>query len=331
MPQPTVSDVHVNAPLTNISVAYLQRASHFIAAQVFPNIPVPKRSDRYYTYDRHFFNRDEMKKRAPGTESAGGGYELDNTPNYFCDVWAYHKDIDDDTRGNSDSVLAPDREATEYVTHKALIKREKLWAATYLAGSIWSLDMTGVASGPTGNQFLQWNDASSTPILDIRAQITRVLELTGYEPNTLVTGRHTWDALVDNPEIIDRVKYGQTAPGPAIVNQQTVATVLGLQRILVMNAIETTSAEGASSDVSAFIGGGKTALLCYVTPSPGIMTPTAGYTFAWTGKPGMVATGQRIKRFRMEHLESDRVEIDMAFDQKLVSADLGTFFATAVA
>jgi hypothetical protein len=41
---------------------------------VFPNIPVQKKSDRYYTYDRGDFNRDEMEERAPGTESEGSGY-----------------------------------------------------------------------------------------------------------------------------------------------------------------------------------------------------------------------------------------------------------------
>ena len=58
----------------------MQEAGNFVADQVFPNIPVSMQSDRYYTYDRGYFNRDEMQERAPGTESAGSGYEVDNTP-----------------------------------------------------------------------------------------------------------------------------------------------------------------------------------------------------------------------------------------------------------
>jgi hypothetical protein len=61
------------------------------------------------------------------------------------------------------------------------------------------------------------------------------------------------------------------------------------------------------------------------------MTPTAGYTFSWNGLLGASAMGGRIKKFRMENLSSDRVEIEMAFDQKLVSADLGYFWDTIVA
>ena len=93
MTSPTAGAVHVDSALTNISIAFLQNASHFVSHQVFPNIPVAKQSDRYFTFDRGDFNRDEAQKRAPGAESAGGGYNLDNTPTYFADVWAFHKDI----------------------------------------------------------------------------------------------------------------------------------------------------------------------------------------------------------------------------------------------
>ena len=47
------------------------------------------------------------------------------------------------------------------------------------------------------------------------------------------------------------------------------------------------------------------------------MTPSAGYTFNWTGMIGSTGgAGLRIKTFRMEHLASDRVEIDAAFDMR---------------
>ena len=91
-----------------------------------------------------------------------------------------------------------------------------------------------------------------------------------------------------------------------------------------MDAIQNTANEGAAASHS-FIGG-KHAMLCYAAPSPGIMTPTAGYTFSWTGHVGAGEEGVRIKRFRMEENASDRIEGEMAFVQKRVSADLGAFF-----
>jgi hypothetical protein len=96
-----------------------------------------------------------------------------------------------------------------------------------------------------------------------------------------------------------------------------------------MNAVENTAKEGAAASHS-FIGG-KNALLCHAATAPGLMTPTAGYTFSWTGLLGAGGEGNRIKSFRMEQLGADRIEIDMCFDQKLVSADLGQFFSGIVA
>lgn len=329
MGNPVPGDVHVNTPLTNISIAYLQDASNFVATKVFANIPVSKQSDRYYTYDRGEFNRDEAEERAPGTESAGGSYDLDNTPTYFSRVYAFHKDIPDQVRANADSVLSPDREATEYVTHKALIKREKIFAANYFASSIWTTDIDGVAASPSAGEVLQWNDANSTPIQDIRTGKRTVLESTGFEPNTLVLGKAVYDYLVDHPDVIDRVKYGQTAGDPAMAGVQALMKLFEIERIFIMKAIENTANEGATASHS-FIGG-KKALLCYAAPNPGLMTPSAGYTFSWTGFLGAGAEGNRIKRFRIERLESDRVEIQMAFDLKKVAADLGYFFDTIVA
>ncbi|CAB4122321.1 Major capsid protein GpE [uncultured Caudovirales phage] len=327
--QPTPGDVHVNAPLTNISIAFLQNANDFIASKVFPNIPVSKQSDRYYVYNRGDFNRDEMQERAPATESAGSGYSLDNTPTYYAPRYSIHKDIPDEVRSNADAVLNPDREATAFVTHKALIKREKLFVGRYFSAGNWGTDMSGVASSPTGSQVLQWSDANSDPIANIRSAKRAIREQTGYEPNKLVLGRPVFDALIDHVDIVDRIKYGQTVGAPAMANVQTLAALLAIDEILVMNAVENTAKEGQTASHS-FIGG-KKALLCHSATAPGLMTPSAGYTFSWTGLLGAGAEGNRIRQFRMENIGADRVEIDMCFDTKLVASELGYFFDTIVA
>ncbi len=328
MSQPTPGDVHVNTPLSNISIAFMQNATNFIADKVFPNIPVAKQSDIYYLYDRGFFNRDEMAERAPGTESKGAGYEVSNDP-YYAKVYALHHDIPDQRRANADSVFAPDREATDLVSGKALIKRERLWATAYFGTGIWTNERAGVASNPVaGTSVLKWTDANSTPIEDIRAAKTLMLESTGFEPNTMTINQKVADALLDHPDIVDRVKYGQTAPGAAQVDMSDLEALFKIPKILVMKAIVNTAKEGAAN-AHSFIGGNN-CLLSYAAPNPGIMTPTAGYTFSWNGFLGAGALGSRIKRFRKESIESDRVEIQMAFVQKKIAAELGFFFLNII-
>jgi hypothetical protein len=336
--QPSRGDVHVNRPLTNISIAFVQSQDAFVASRVFPNIPVAKKSDAYFTYDRGEFNRDEMEERTPGTESAGGSYQI-STDTYFARTRAYHKDVPDEVRANADSPINLDREATEFLTRKALIKREVTWATAYFTagapGDTWTFDVDGAAArsaafDPTAagnNDVVFWDDASSTPIEDVRLLKRYVLERTGFMPNTLTLGRPVYDALVDHPDIVGRIDRGQTT-GPAMANRRALAALFEVEDVLVMDAIQNTGVEGQTA-VHAFIGG-KHALLSYKPASPGLMTPSAGYTFSWTGAVGSGNDGLRIKRFRMEHLESDRVEIGMSYDQKKTSADLGAFFGAIV-
>ena len=87
MPQPTVSDVHVDAILTNMSVAYMQEAYAFVASRAFPQVSVQKQSDKYFTYSQADFFRDQVQLRADGTQSAGTGYSL-STATYSAEVYA---------------------------------------------------------------------------------------------------------------------------------------------------------------------------------------------------------------------------------------------------
>lgn len=327
---PTAGDVHVDQPLTNISIAFMQSADRFVADRVFPNIPVQKKSDVYYAYDRGEFNRDEMRERAPGTESAGGGFKLDNTPSYRAITYAFHKDIPDEVRANSDSVINTDRDATMYVTMKGMIKRETLWTNQYFKSGVWGTDVT-----PT----TLWDAANSTPIKDVRDGKRAVLEETGIEPNIIVLGKKVYDSLLDHPEIIDRIKYGQTPGSPAIVNRQALAALFELDEIVVASAVQNTAAETAAAysldntpsgyHNHSFIAGNH-ALLCYSAPSPGLMVPSAGYTFSWTGFLAAGPMGNRIKNIRVELKEADRIENQMSFTQKLVASELGYFFNSVV-
>jgi len=337
---PSRSDVHVNRPLTNISLAFMQKAENFVAGRVFPIVGVSKQSDLYFTFDRGEWNRDAMEIRAPGTESAGGNYTM-STASYAAVVRAYHKDVADQIRSNADNPLNLDRQATEFVTLKALINREVNWVTNYFTsgapGATWTFDVDGASSAtaaasfdPTNasnNNKLYWSDSSSTPIEDVRQGKRYVLEETGFMPNKLTLGRAVFDTLLDHPDIVGRLDRGQT-DGPAKATRDSLAALFEVDEVLVLDAIKNTANEGATASHS-FIGG-KHALLSYAPPSPGILVPSAGYTFAWTGFLGGTAAGVRIKRFRMEHLESDRIEGESAYDQKRISEDLGYFFGDIV-
>lgn len=320
MAQPTASDVHVNVPLTSVSIAWLQDQSEFISDKVFPNVPVQKQSDRYYKYDRDNWFRAKAKKRGLSSESAGGGFTVDNTPTYYCDVFAFHKDVDDQIRANADSVISVDRDATEFVSRDLMLKKELTWAAEYFTTSTW----TGSTTGSDVTPGTLWDIGGSTPIEDMRAQLLSTKRRTSFRANVVAMGEEVWNVLQDHPDFLDRIKYTKEA----IVTTSLLAAVLGVDKVLVAGGVQNTSIEGAAEDMQFIYG--KSVLIVYAAPRAGLMTPSGGYTFSWNGLFGAGALGTRISRFRMEHLRSDRIEGEMAYDQKLVAAEMGAFLSGVI-
>lgn len=324
MAQPTQSAVHTDAILTNISVAYMQQQDHFIAGKVFPVVPVQKQTDLYYIYTKNDWFRDEMARRADSTESAGSGYGL-STGSYRCDVWALHKDIGYQTRANTDSPLNPDRDATQFLTQRGLLRQEIQWVTDYFATSVWATDKAGGANGG-GGDFTYWSDyTNSDPINDIEAGKETILSNTGFLPNTLTMGYQVFRKLKYHPDLVDRFKY----TSPDQITEQMMASFFDLDNVYVAKAIKATNVEGETAAYS--FTHGKHALLSYVNPNPGLLAPSAGYGFAWNGVSQGLGTNIGVSRFYLPHIKSDRIEIELAFDNKVVATDLGYFFNGAVA
>lgn len=316
MPQPTRGEVHVVRALTNVSVAYMQSASDFVSQVVFPTVPVSFQSDKYFVFDSSDFRRDTAKPRAPGTESAGGGFDID-TDTYSCEIYALHKDVADQIRSNADDGIDLDRSSSEFVMQQLMIQKEVQWMSSYFTTSVWTTDKVG------GTDFTAWDDSSSDPEADIDAGKALIKRTIGMEPNTLVVSYEVHQALKRHPLVTERFKHTSSAS----ITSEILARFFEVDRYIIGSASYVTSAEGAT-DVNAFIAG-KHALLCYVAPAPGLMVPSAGYTFAWSAFSGGV-NGVRTKRFRMEALESDRIEGEFSYDHKVVLADAGYFFSGAV-
>jgi len=334
MPNPTQSDLHVNVPLTNVSVAYAGQKAQYIADKVFPQVPVKKQSDLYWKWSKSDMRRTDVQKRAPGTETPGVGY-TQTTDSYFCHVYGVHKDIDDQVRANADSVFKLDKEATEFITNQLLLKRDIDWTNTYFKSGVWDTEYTGTAGAPSGtDQFLQWSDAGSDPIGDVAKWVIDFRRINGVKPNTMVLGVNTMSALKQHPDIIDRIKYTQRG----IVSEDLIATLFDIDKIYTSYATQTvpnvqipdaeTQDAGADYD---FIHSQNGALMLNTPSSPSLMTPAAGYTFTWGGYLGGNSEGIRVKRFRLERIASDRIEAEATYDQKVVCPDLGVFIGDAVA
>lgn len=325
MPNPTQSDLHVNVPLTDVSVAYLQSSNAYIADKVFPKVPVNNQSNLFIKYSKSDWRRTDAQKRAPGTETKGTGWKH-TSDSYYCHVYGVHKDVDDQTRANADSAFNIEKDATEFVTNQLLLKRDLDWNATFFKTGVWETEYAG------GTNFTQWDDAGSDPIADMSNWTIEFRKLTGTAPNVMVVGAHVMAALKQHPAVIERIKYTQRG----IVSEDLIATMFGVPKVYtsyatVSDAAETTDADIQDASASYdFITPSKSCLLLHSPPAPSLMKPAAGYTFTWNNYLAGNSQGIRIKRFRMEPIASDRVEAEMTYDMKVVCPDLGVYIGDAV-
>lgn len=335
---PESRSLYINAPLTNISVAYqqgMEARQRYIADQVFPIVPVQRQGDLYWRYKKGDWFRTIAGVRAPATESPGGGWETE-TDSYFAHVYAVHKDIDDQTRANADAGgwFNLERDATLWVTQNLLIKRDRIWVDSFMRTGVWT-GTTGIGGGAEGtdltggaaagsNVFVQWDRAGSDPIKDINTQVLGMARRTGFRPNTLVIGPDVWNALSQNASILERIKYSERG----IITEDLIRAVFNVDRLVVTWTIENTAPMGATDSFNFM--NSKSALLVYSPANAGLMQPSGGYIFSWAGFLGAQAFGTRIRRFRMEPIQSERIEGEMAFDMKVVSADVGVFMSSVV-
>ena len=308
MPIPTLSDVHVDSALSNISVAYIQMSDSFVATQAFPIISVQHMSDQYPIWSRADSFRDELTYRAPATENQS----VDNNitwASYACKVRGAKMSIADQIRANTDPAVSLEMSITRLLTQKAMINVERDWASKFFRASAgWSEPSSSVT---------KWDASGGDPIGDIETGIQAIAQY-GFLPNTLVLGYEAYRILKHHDDIVDRYKH-TTAMS---ITPAMIARIFDLDRIIVGRAAYN-SADELQTESTDFILN-DSALLLHSARSPGLMTPSAGYTWAWTNylNSGTEAT---VSRYREPKLRADFIEVETAYDMTAVDWKLGYF------
>ena len=322
----TPSSVHLDAPLSNLTLAYVQEQTNFIADKVFPTVGVQRQSDKFYIYDRDNMNRSgDVQKLAPLTEVNRIGMTISNS-SYFADVYGLGMDFDEQTLANEDAMLEIRSAGATTLVNRLLIHREEQFASTFFAAGVWGSQAT-----PSN----LWSDyTNATPITDVTAA-RRAMQLKsgGFKPNTMVVGKEVRDVLINHPDILARLNGGSTVSNTALITNAKLAEIFEVENFYVMEAVKNGAAEGLA-EANAFIGG-KHALLVHTPRAAGLMTPAAGVTFAWNNIQGANNLGVTVESYSDDALRrqqvAEHIQVKMAYDMKVVGADLGYFFNTVIA
>lgn len=314
---------HIDRALTNMSIAYMQGADAFIADKIFPIIPVTKQSDVYYVYSKGDFFRNEAQERGRAAESAGGTWNMTIADPYHCRKYAYHYDITQEEKVNYDQPINIDRDTTEWLSQKMLLKREVDFVSKFFGTGIWGTDY--VANGTTKKY---WDDANSDPVSVVNDAMLDMAEKTGKKPNFAIMSPDLFYALKNHEAIMDRIKYTQKG----VITAELIAALFEIDNLYIPWGIANAGPQTPGYDESgvsmSFLYKSKM-LLGYRTSRPSLKEPSAGYIFAWTGLEGASAYGSRMVRIKMDllGLGTERLEMEMAYDQKKICADMGYFFS----
>jgi hypothetical protein len=335
----TPSEVHLDETLTNLTIAHMQSAENFVAPAVFPNVPVQYQSDRYYVWDRDFYNRvNEVEKAAPRTESPEITLPV-STDTYAIDLFHLGASFSEQMLANEDTALNTRATAAATLANRGMLKREKDFISTFFGPGIWTTEYTGVANTPSAVQFIHWDDyVNSTPIVDVRRARTAMHLASsgvafGNQTVALMT-RDVYDTLMEHPDFISRINGGATTGQPAKVNRALLAAMFEVDEVQVFDAVQNTAAEGAARSES-FVTTNGFALISR-PPSPGLEVASAGYTFTWNGLPNNSGLGTSILSYSghddlARKKIAEKIEIYMGWDMKVTSPDLGVWFGSVLA
>ncbi len=155
----------------------------------------------------------------------------------------------------------------------------------------------------------------------------------GFKPNTMVVGKEVRDILINHPDILARLNGGATVTNTALITNAKLAEIFEVENFYVMEAVKNDAVEGLAES-NSFIGG-KNALLVHAPRNAGLMTPASGLTFAWNNIPGANNLGITVESFSDDALKrqqvAEHIQVKMAYDMKVVGADLGYFFSAVIA
>ena len=312
-------DFHVDKFLTNILIGY--RPSGLVADQIFPVVPVQKQTDIFAKVDKGAWFRIPNTQRAPGALAREVAYTV-SSGNYVCKNYELATTVPYETIDNADAPHEPMRQSGELLLDNLAMDFETRVFSAVEGG-------VGSATLRTAGSTSAWDDfANSDPIGDCEVGQEAIRKTTGFMANKCVVGYRSWLKLRRHPDLV-RAAYPGAGVG-GLVTPEQFGNIIMCPNVIIAKPIKNTADEGQAD---AFTDVWSTHVyLLYVTDRPGIMVPTFGYAFRWTGQniganaPGNFAMyTMRDDRRKVQHLQTGYYS-----DERVVASELAFKIGTGI-
>ena len=287
------------------------RNARFIWQHIFPPVPVIARGGKIVKFGTEHFQEMDLR-RAPGgrVPDIDIGYE---SGSYSCEQRSLNGKVPfewlQDARAvpNIDLGMVASDRVMEAVHLQIEIEAASMIVPTRFVGRTEAL--AGAA---------QWSHADAKPAKAVREKFSTIRAGIGREPNTLSVSSDVNDVLINQPDIVDRVKHTQPAVGDAIDNA-VLAKYFGVEHYCVGAAMK--GKAGNFVDIWD-----NMALLHYsdVTALSSMGSPSLGYTYRLMGYPMVEAP------YRDKGTNSWKYPITTEDTPQLVGAPAGFLFTNVV-
>lgn len=300
MPEGAQLNFGYNPLLTNIGLNLLPKLDQYIGRKIFRSIPVASPVGTYNQWDADDFLRRQGKEIANYEAVPLGGFTTSqktfSAKNWGVGTPYTNVDLANARRGGMSDQQFRNNKA-RWVTTQGVIEQEFRIRDFVQTAANWTLTLAGVTSAPDGTTtFLGWDQASATPVDDVKLWKRRMRLLSGREPNTAIIPESIMLALYKNAQILDRVKTAHFGDGkPFDVEKKHVEALLGLT-IYEPKGVYNSAKEGQTKNFQD-IWNQDIVWIGYVNDNPSFDDPSCGYLFNWTGSttdglPPGIAAGQ---------------------------------------
>ena len=310
---PTRQEVHVDTPMTEFSLRYSNPDVAYIAEKVMPPVYVGKESDKWFVYDKANLRAEADGPRGDKEPAGEVSYSV-STDSYTMHVYSLKDLVTDRMRANADRPLDPEQDAVSTLTDNMLVNKE-IRAAAILFSSSYLTKYTTLSGTD------QWSDyAGSNPFTDIQTGHQSVQTYAGMRANACCLGRQVWDKLKYHSTLVERIKY--VSPNGITLAQFADLIEIPAANVFVGDAMYNAIVEGQTEGLLSYIWG-KHFSMFYKPTTP---TPRSVICAATIRN----RQDRRVTTWRSNDPEGDYYKVEMAYVQKLVTANAGYLIVNAV-
>ncbi len=309
---PLIRSIFNDAILRDISVAFTNDATDFVADRIFPRVNVDKKSGHYFVYDRANLRRSSAKRtgRARASEVT---FNMTKTAYGPLQERSLSSWIEKDELTQADDPYSPREDHTAIVTESMMVDHEAEVAAVVTTAASYAAAHKTTLSGTN-----QWSDyTNSTPFSDIRTAMDAVIK-DGFGANTLILPYPVFSILSEHPDLLERVKYNSLG----VLTQEMMAKLFKVDNLIVPKARFNSAAEGAT-DVVAYVWG-NFAVVAKVEQTPSLRRATLGYTLQLTAD-------LEVDNWERDDGKGEWVQVTDYYEPKLVAAEAGYLITNPIA